>query len=101
MAKTAADLLKNELWRMADPRKAAVSQNILKPDQGKCAEGDKFLGITVPKIRAAVKKHWREITVAQSAELLRSEYHEERMAALLILAEKFETGDELFAQEYF
>jgi len=72
-----------------------------KTGPGECAEGDKFLGITVPKIRAAVKKHWREITVAQSAELLRSEYHEERMAALLILAEKFETGDELSRKNIF
>ena len=86
--------IKQDLQRVADPKRAAVSQRYFKTGKGEYAEGDKFLGVAVPQTRAIVKKYWREISIADVEIILRSEIHEERMTALLIMAKKFEKGDE-------
>lgn len=86
--------IKQDLRRVADPTRAAVSQRYFKTGKGEYAGGDKFLGVAVPQTRAIVKKYWREISIADAEIILRSEIHEERMTALLIMVKKFEKGDE-------
>ena len=101
MGKTPADVLVSELLNAADPRKAAVLQRFFKTGPGEYAEGDIFLGVMVPQTRALVKKYWRDISIPQVETLLRSKYHEGRLAALFILVAKFEKGDECSKKEIF
>jgi 3-methyladenine DNA glycosylase AlkD len=92
-----AEVLRNirkELRAAANPQKAIELRRFFKTGKGEYAEGDKFLGVMVPQTRRLVKKYWREITLAQTSELLTSRYHEERLLALLLLVGKFEKGNE-------
>ncbi|MFC1703819.1 DNA alkylation repair protein [Candidatus Omnitrophota bacterium] len=79
---------KNALKRLANKKKAAVLQRFFKTGPGEYAEGDRFLGVTVPKIRMLVKQ-FHHIGIQEVARLLRSSIHEERLLALLILIEKY------------
>lgn len=56
---------------------------------GEYSEGDKFLGIRIPDLRSLVKKA-DAVTLWQALTLLRSEWHEERLMALLLMERRFE-----------
>jgi 3-methyladenine DNA glycosylase AlkD len=93
--------LKEELRQRADKGKAKLLQRFFKTGPGEYAEGDKFLGVMVPQTRQLVKKYWREISIAQTQELLQSKYHEERLLALFILVAKFKKADDALRKEIF
>jgi 3-methyladenine DNA glycosylase AlkD len=86
--------LKAELKKAADGRKAKILSGFFKTGQGEYAEGDIFLGITVPKTRLIAKKYGGLLTLSQTSCLLLSPFHEERLAALLILKEKYMRGND-------
>ena len=52
-----------------------------------------FLGVTVPEIRKISKKY-SGLKLLEVVKLLHSKIHEERLAALLIMVNKFQTGKE-------
>ena len=82
----------NKLRSLADPAKAKTLSRFFKTGPGEYGEGDKFLGIVVPRIRRMVKEH-RHAVHGDVLKLLRSPYHEERLTALLILVEQYRCGD--------
>lgn len=86
-------IIKKELKKEADSKKAAVLQKFFKTNLGEYGEGDIFLGVAVPKIREIAKKH-KTVKLTEVVELLRSKIHEERMTALFIMADKFQLGNE-------
>ncbi len=67
------------------------SQRFFKTGEGEYGFGDKFLGIRVPMIRKAVKKY-KNTPLDTAEKLLRSEYHEIRLFALLVLVARFSTS---------
>jgi 3-methyladenine DNA glycosylase AlkD len=82
----------DHLHQMADPETAEHSQRFFKTAEGQYGYGDKFLGIRVPVLRRAVKKYLlAPLSVAER--LLRSEFHEIRLFALLLLVARFGKGD--------
>jgi len=83
--------LKNDFRRAADPARARLLGGFFKTGRGEYAEGDKFLGLSVPATRALVKKH-SALPLEAAEELLSSPWHEHRLAALLLLCEKYRTG---------
>jgi 3-methyladenine DNA glycosylase AlkD len=80
--------LHRELTELADGKKAASLSRFFKTGKGEYGEGDKFMGITVPRIRSVVKKY-SDMTLAQLEEPVKSQFHEERLAAFLILVAKY------------
>lgn len=80
------------LCRLADPATAAQSQRFFKTGEGQYGFGDKFLGIRVPVLRKAVKKY-RDTSLSVAESLLRSEYHEIRLFALLLLVDRFSRAE--------
>lgn len=86
------------IQQLADKRQAAICQRFFKTETGGYGEGDRFLGVTNPKIRLVVKEAWRQTAVEEAAQLARSEWHEVRLCGLLILVAHFERafkkGDE-------
>ena len=80
--------LSNELRKLANLEKSKVLQKFFKTGKGEYAEGDVFLGLTVPKSRKIAKKY-SNIIFQDVESLLSSKIHEERLIALLILVERF------------
>lgn len=66
-----------------------------KTGKGEYGEGDKFLGPNMPEQRRVAKKFWKDISLFETLELLKSRYHEERMVALLILMFKYKETNKL------
>ncbi len=81
------------LKQLASPEIAAHSQRFFKTGKGEYGEGDQFLGIRVPVLRAEVKKQ-RDLPLDETVKLLSSKLHEVRLFALLMMVEKFEKSDE-------
>lgn len=79
------------LRELADPKKAAFLQRYFKTGPGEYGEGDVFLGVTVPNSRR-VARQFREISLSQVERLLRSDLHEPRLVALLILVDQYACG---------
>ena len=73
---------------LADPAKAAGLRRFFKTGEGQYGEGDSFLGIMVPAIRR-LSREFRQFSLKEVEYLLRSAYNEERLLALLILAEHY------------
>jgi 3-methyladenine DNA glycosylase AlkD len=83
--------LRHELKVLADPAVAIHLQRYFRTGPGQYGEGDRFLGIRVPQLRALVRRS-RGITPAEVLELLRSAWHEERFLALLLLVDRYRRG---------
>ena len=88
-----AKLLSKSLRDLADPVTAAQLQRFFKTGKGEYGEGDRFLGIRVPVIRQHVNKCVK-MPLEEIGHLLASPFHEERLAALLLLVERFRRGDD-------
>lgn len=84
--------IRRELRSLSDPDKAKILSRFFKTGRGEYGEGDRFLGVAVPDIRKIVKP-CRDAPRKEVLKLLRSAYHEERLAALLILVEQYRRGD--------
>ena len=76
------------LHSLSNPEIAEHSQRFFKTAEGEYGFGDKFLGIRVPLIRQAVKK-FKTTPFSVAEKLLKSEYHEVRLYALLLLVFHF------------
>ncbi len=85
--------VKAELENLSDPEHAMKLQGFFKTGKGEYGEGDIFLGVRVPDQRRIAKKY-RNISLTDVLELLRSEIHEHRLTTLFILTEQFNKGDE-------
>jgi 3-methyladenine DNA glycosylase AlkD len=83
--------LRAQLRGRADSGRAAVLQSFFKTAAGQYAEGDVFIGVTVPDLRA-ICRQCGPVALADAFELLRSRIHEERLLALLLLVDAFRRG---------
>ena len=72
---------------------AETNKWFFKTGPGQYGEGDRFLGITVPQLRAISRTH-RDLRLNAVAALLGSRWHEERLLALLILVHQYRRADE-------
>ena len=82
----------DHLQSLANPKDAEHCQRFFKTAEGEYGFGDLFLGIRVPVIRQAVKKY-NTTSLTDIKKLLRSEYHEIRLFALLLLVSQFTKAD--------
>ncbi len=89
-----------DLGELANPKKAKVLSGFFKTGKGQYGEGDIFLGISVPKIRKLVKKY-KKLSLMEIEKLLMNLIHEHRLAALLILVEKYKYGTVIERKEIF
>jgi 3-methyladenine DNA glycosylase AlkD len=83
-----ADALRAELAALADPARAAGAARFFKTGPGQYGEGDVFAGVTVPDVRRVVRAH-RELPLADVDALLHDRIHEHRLAAVLLLADRY------------
>jgi 3-methyladenine DNA glycosylase AlkD len=87
-----SDQILNELLELGDPERASHSQRFFKTGKGEYGEGDIFLGIKVPHLRALAKRH-KQANRLDALELLHSKYHEARLTALFLLVNLYNHAD--------
>lgn len=85
--------VKRVLRQVASPAKAEVSRRFFKTGPGEYGEGDRFLGVIVPQIRK-LARDFEDLPLGEVKLLLKSPWHEERLAALFILILQYRKGDE-------
>lgn len=83
-----ATQIKSALQQAANPEKAAFFPKFFKAGPGEYAEGDQFLGITVPDQRAIAKQSLHT-PLPEIQTLLNSPIHEHRFTALVILTYQY------------
>ena len=66
-------------------------QRFFKTGPGQYGEGDRFLGIRVPRLWHLARR-FRELPHEQVLNLLRSPWHEQRLLALLLLVDQYRRG---------
>ncbi len=88
-----APAVSRKLRSQARPGSVAILQRFFKTGPGEYGEGDRFIGVTLPVIRA-VARECRGTPIDELRKLLRSPVHEERTLALLMLVDAFKSGDE-------
>ena len=90
----------NKLQALSDAEKREIFPKFFKAGKGEYGEGDRFLGVTVPNIRAIAKLH-KDVSIEEIRELIQSEWHEVRLCALIIMVEKSKKKDEALRKELF
>lgn len=94
------DNIKKDLLLLRDADHAKRLSGFFKTGKGDYGEGDLFLGIRVPEQRKVAKKYIN-LGLNDIQELLRSEFHEHRFTALVILVSKYRKAEELKKEEIF
>ncbi len=85
--------IKKELSSCGSKEKARILAGFFKTGAGEYAQGDKFIGVSVPHTRIIARKYL-DLPPVLILHLLSSAIHEERLLALLILISQFEkAGD--------
>lgn len=87
MPPTAASI-RRQLRAIADPARVPTLQRFFRTGKGEYAEGDRFIGVTVPHIRT-ICRQCRGTSLYEIDRLLQSPIHEDRLAALLLLVDAF------------
>lgn len=85
--------IRTRLRAHADPARAAAVSRYFKTAPGEYGAGDRFMGATMPQIRALAREgqHLRAVDVSR---LLDSVWHEERMLGVVILVRQFARADD-------
>jgi 3-methyladenine DNA glycosylase AlkD len=78
---------------IADPVRAAQSARYFKTGSGEYGEGDRFLGLSVPRLRDLAKTY-RLLPLDQIDILLADAFHDIRSLALMLMVERYRKGDE-------
>lgn len=92
-APASAASLRAALRAQASAADAQQALRFFQAGPGGYAEGDRFLGVRVPAVRAIVRAN-KHVALDTCLALLRSRWHEERLLALLLLVRMHQRGDD-------
>ncbi len=89
-----ADEARRARRAVAEPERAPELARYFRAVPGGYGEGDVFIGVRVPQTRKVARTAARAGMGLETAlELLRSDVHEERLLALLVMVHRYERGD--------
>lgn len=86
---SAAERLVALLEAHGDPTDASAKAAYLKAEPGGYGEGDTFVGVRVPQVRAIARDAKREVALEDIEALLQSPIHEARLLAAILLVELY------------
>jgi 3-methyladenine DNA glycosylase AlkD len=92
--------IQKELKRLGNKEYATRLQKYFKTGKGEYGEGDRFLGIQVPVLRKIVKKY-RNISIDEASELIKSPFHEERLLSIFLMVELFKSASDKEKEKIF
>ena len=84
--------VKNALAQHASASDAVFLQRFFKTGKGQYGEGDVFIGVRVPMTRS-VCKQFSNLPLQEVRKLLASKVHEHRLAAVILLSNRFKEVD--------
>ena len=87
-------IIKSDLRCLREPKRAKILSGFFKTGKGEYAEGDMFIGVTVPNTRLIAQKY-KDLDLKVAERLLQSPIHEERLLALIILTLQMKKGSNL------
>ena len=87
-----AKVISAQLHALASPDIAAILQRFFKTGPGEYGEGDRFRGLCVPVLRKVARKY-QHLPLTATVSLLQSDFHEDRLLALLIMIQRYYAGD--------
>ncbi|MBT4936082.1 DNA alkylation repair protein [Candidatus Woesearchaeota archaeon] len=87
------DSIQKDLHILQNTEKAKLLSGFFKTGPGQYGEGDVFLGLTMPQTRTIAKKYFKDVSMSEVQELVKSKFHECRMCALVMLVYKYEKSD--------
>ena len=82
--------IEEALQMLSTPERAVQMPRYFKTGKGEYGEGDIFYGVSVPDQRSVAKEFYKEISLEELSVVLKSEVHEMRLTAILILVAKYE-----------
>lgn len=91
MANVTAAAALRRLRSLAHPDRVAALQRFFKTGPGEYAEGDRFLGLTLPDVRQIVRE-FAALPLDDLTKLLESPRHEARTTAVIVLARQYTRG---------
>ncbi len=83
----------HRLESLENGEQARFNQRFFRTGPGEYGEGDRFLGIRVPRIRNFARE-FRSLPLTDVERLLASKWHEARLLALVIMVDQYERGDD-------
>ncbi len=84
--------VQDSLIRLGSRTRARELARFFKTGEGEYGEGDQFLGLTVPTVRAQARR-FMGLGQREVIELLKSPWHEVRLLALIVWVEQFKRGN--------
>src|SRR5262245_50506894 len=94
------ELIRTRLHASVELSRVSILQRFFKTGPGEYAEGDRFIGVTVPSLRQ-VCRECRGAPLKHASALLKSPIHEERLLALLLLVDAYKVGDDRRKREIY
>jgi len=88
-----AKAIQADLKRLSNREDAEFLQRFFKTGPGQYGEGDRFRGIRVPASREVIRKH-PDATLQTAVELLHSDFHEDRLIAVLLMVRLYDKAGE-------
>ena len=89
---TSAGAVRDALRAVADPEKAAFYPRFFRTGPGEYGEGDRFIGVTVPKQRR-IARRCRSLPLRSIRALLGDPFHECRLTALFVMVDRYSRTD--------
>jgi len=89
--------VQRSLQKVASVKRAQMSTRFFKTGAGEYGAGDVFIGVTVPEQRK-IAKQFLSLPLVEVQKLLKSEVHEYRCTALLIVVLQYQKGSVLEKQ---
>lgn len=89
---TTAKEIIDTLKEMKDEKQQRILMRFFKTGKGEYGEGDMFLGLKVPQTRGVVKMAKLDVPLEEIECLLYSQWHEARLAGLLLLVEEMKAA---------
>ncbi len=90
---TPYQILHERLVKASSEKDRKGLTRFFKTGPGEYGEGDVFLGVRVPVIRK-ICRDYTHLSLKQLTPLLSSKFHEERLAALILLVTQFQKADD-------
>lgn len=86
--------IEKKLIAAGDRKIAEHSKSFFKTGPGEYGDGDKFLGLRVPVLRATAKQYRGQLTLTDIQQLLHNDWHEIRLFALIAMVDFYQRGTE-------